>query len=63
MTKPTPIIEVMKRLDQAGLGRIADQIRDLDRLAAEIKSARPRLKMTTAYRLAEKIHKEIGLFS
>lgn len=53
--------EVMRRLDEAGLGDIAERFRDLHRLAAEIKTARPRIKMTTAYALAEKIQKELGV--
>lgn len=61
MKRPTPIKEVLRRLDDVGLSHIADSIRDLHRLAAEIKSARPSIKMTTAYKVAEKIHKDIGL--
>lgn len=53
--------EVMRRIDEAGLSDIADKFRDLHRLAAEIKTARPRIKMTTAYTLAEKIQKELGV--
>lgn len=53
--KRTPIPEIFKRLDAAGLSDIADSIRDVHRLAASIKQARPRIKMTTAYKLAENI--------
>jgi hypothetical protein len=51
----------MRRLDDAGLSHIADSVRDVHRLAAEIKSVRPRIKMTTAYKLAEQLQKALGV--
>lgn len=59
--KAIPIKEVIQRLNDVGLKHIADQITDIHRLAGEIKLVRPRIKMTTAYKLAEKLHKEIGI--
>jgi hypothetical protein len=54
MKRPS-IKEVMRRLDEKGYSNIADNIRDQHLLASAIKDIRPRIKMTTAYKLAEKI--------
>jgi hypothetical protein len=56
-----PLADVMKEMDRIGQKTIADSFRDLHILAHCIKNVRPRIKMTTAYRVAEEIQKDLGI--
>lgn len=56
-TKRPSIKEVVRRAQKAGYN--AEFIMDEHRLAAAIKKVRPRLKITTAYKIAAEIRAQI----
>lgn len=59
MARPRPSLsESLRRMDERGYGDIAIQFREMfdeHRLAALVKDLRPRIRMTTAYKIANEV--------